>query len=114
MDITLLTRDPQHGGNNWVVAVQDEDNRLLVWGKGFLNARGQSLVKVDEDFDDDLDTYIAKRVNRNYVEQVRVKVYFPTHLIRKFVAKHLPKILKVVNEVWKAAGNEQSLPFMNL
>ena len=88
MEITLLTRDPALGGNNWVLAGQEKNVRSLLWGKGRLKVKGTSTAEVE----DSLDTYVAKRIDRNYVEQVRIKIYFPVEKIITFIIKNIPKI----------------------
>ncbi len=102
-DIVLLTRDPAAAPNrpNWVLATQ-EDNpvtgtpwRSLVWGKGRAGLKGVSSAETETD----LDTYIANRKGTGYVEQVRVKIYFPMAKIIAFVEKQIPKLMKLAQTV---------------
>ena len=56
-DITLLTRKPQDGKNDWVIAGQEKNSktgapwRTIVWGKGRFNIKGMLSAEVDTDFD---------------------------------------------------------------
>ena len=100
-DLAFLTRDPEQGDNNWVVATQtanpqtNSDWRFIAFGKGRGAIKGSSFAEVETD----LFQYIANRVSNGYVEQVRLKVFFPVEKIVKFVVKHLPTILKFADSI---------------
>ena len=100
-DIVLLTRDPAQGGNNWVAATQEMNPqtntpwRYIAFGKGRGQVKGSSVAEVDTD----LSQYIANRVSNGYVEQVRVKIYFPMQKIIAFAIKHLPKVLSLMDSI---------------
>lgn len=98
-DIVLLTRDPAvHSGNNWVFAAQDENPktgtpwRAIIWGKGRGSIKGTSFAEVDTSFDE----YVANRKATGYVEQVRIKIYFPMAKIFAFIEKNTDKINAVI------------------
>jgi hypothetical protein len=102
-DIVLLTRDPESAPTkpNWVLATQEENPqtgtpwRSLIWGKGRMGFKGTSLAEADNSLDD----YIANRKSTGYVEQVRVKIYFPMAKIVAFVEKNTPKLIALAKKV---------------
>jgi hypothetical protein len=69
--------------------------RSIVWGKGRMGFKGTSTAEVDTDFD----TYVANRKRTGYVEQVRVKIYFPMEKIIKFIGKNIPKLIALVDNI---------------
>jgi hypothetical protein len=95
IDIVLLTRDPARHPNrpNWVVSAQESEVlggewRYTIWGKGAFRYKGSSHVEAETS----LDQYIENRKGTGYVEQARLKVYFPIAKIVRFLDKHAPTI----------------------
>jgi len=102
-DIVLLTRDPaaNPNKNNWILASQ-EDNpatgtpwRSVVWGKGRMGFKGTSVAEVETSMED----YVANRKGTGYVEQVRIKIYFPMAKVVSFIEKNIPKLIELAKKV---------------
>jgi hypothetical protein len=102
IDIVLLTRDPSRYPNrpNWVVSAQESavlggEWRYTFWGKGAFNYKGMSHVEAQNSLDD----YVANRVARGYVEQARLKVYFPVAKMIRWVDRNIPTILALAGKM---------------
>ena len=98
MNIVLMTREPQHGKNNWLIVAQDKNYRGVVWGKGRINYQGVKYEEVSNSMED----YISNRKRMGYAVQVMITINVPTRKIRNFVTKNLPTILKYAGKVYKA------------
>ncbi|MFA7219054.1 MAG: hypothetical protein WC119_00820 [Synergistaceae bacterium] len=101
IDIVLLTREPNGDKNNWVIATQETDKntgkfwRGVVFGKGVTGFKGCSFVEVDNE----LDNFISNRKGTGYVEQVRMKIYFPAEKIIRFLQRYAPKMQELSKEI---------------
>lgn len=101
IDIVLLTREPNGDKNNWVIATQETDQntgklwRGVIFGKGIAGFKGVSFVEVDNE----LESFISNRKGTGYVEQVRLKIYFPAEKIFRFIQRYVPKMQELSQEL---------------